>query len=518
MLAPDMDHSLIELHISSDASKVGYGVVAYSRCYVVGEEACCRVILAKARVAPLKVQTIPRLKLTAAVLAACVGSQLQTELNREFADVVFWTDSMTVLNYIRNESYQFKTFVANRISTIHSLTKVNQWRYVPSNQNVADYVSRGIRFSEDDIKIWREGPGFLKRSKEFWSTTKIECITTQLELKESVGVHLVADEPGMHQLVSYYSDWKRLLKALAWLSRYKCYPLMTYCGRTDITLRLGLLNVEEIDLACMDLIRFVQCRVSEKEVRMLQSSGSKSKMKAIGSPLRKLNPILLDGLLCVGGRLQGTAWCETRKHPIILPSKHLVADLILQHYYKTEGHVGSTQVMATVRERFWVLRGGTAVRRIVGNCIHCRRRNARPAQQLMAPMPLVRVGDGEFPFLSLGVDYFGPLTVKQADSEDLEVLTPAKLLLLRENVTNFSDLPLSNKYSRRWQQASYLAKVFWKRWSREYVSLLQQRHKWTKLERNLREGDLVVICSDFREKDKWPLGLVQRAIQGKDGQ
>ncbi|TNN20866.1 Gag-Pol polyprotein, partial [Schistosoma japonicum] len=333
---------------------------------------------------------------------------------------------------------------------------------------------------------------------EFWPTTKIECITTQLELKESVGVHLVVDEHGMHQLISYYSDWKRLLKALAWLSRHKCYLLMTYCGRTDMTLRLGLLNVEEIDLACIDLIRFVQSRVFEKEVRMLQSSGSKSKMKAIGSPLRKLNPILIDGLLCVGGRLQGTAWCETRKHPIILPSKHLVTDLILQHYHKTEGHVGSTQVMATVRERFWVLRGGTAVRRIVGNCIHCQRRNARPAQQLMAPLPLVRVGD--------------------ADSEDLEVLTPAKLLLLRENVTNFSDLPLSNKYSRRWQQASYLAKVFWKRWSREYFSLLQQRHKWTKLERNLREGDLVVICSDFREKDKWPLGLVQRAILGKDGQ
>ncbi|TNN12510.1 Gag-Pol polyprotein [Schistosoma japonicum] len=301
MLALEMDHSLIELHIFSDASEVEYGVVAYSRCYVAGEEACCRLILAKARVAPLKVQTIPRLELTAAVLAARVGSQLQTELDRELADVVFWTDSTIVLNYIRNESSQRKTFVVNRVSTTHSLTKVNQWRYVPSKQNVADYVSRGIRFSEDDIKIWSEGHGFLKRSKEFWPTTRIECITTELELKESVGVHLVVDEHGMHQLISYYSDWKRLLKALAWLSRYKCYLLMTYCGRTDITLRLGLLNVEEIDLACIDLIRFVQSRVFEKEVRMLQSSGSKSKMKAIGSPLRKLNPIIIDELSCVGG-------------------------------------------------------------------------------------------------------------------------------------------------------------------------------------------------------------------------
>ncbi|TNN04864.1 Gag-Pol polyprotein, partial [Schistosoma japonicum] len=274
---------------------------------VAGEEECCRLILAKAGVAPLEIQTILRLELTAAVLAARIGSQLQTELNREFSDVVSWTDSMIVLNYIRNESSQFKTFVANR-------------RYVPSKQNVADYVSRGIRFSEDDIKIWSEGP----------------------ELKKSVGVHLVVGEHGMRQLISYYLDWKRLLKALAWLPRYKCYLLMIYCGRADITLRLSLLNVEEIDLACLDLIRFVQSRVFEKEVRMLQS---------------------------------------------------------------TEGHVGSTQVMATVRER-----------RIVGNRIHFRRKNARPAQQLMAPLSLVTVGDDEFPFLSVGVDYFGSLTVKQGRS------------------------------------------------------------------------------------------------------
>ncbi|TNN12532.1 Gag-Pol polyprotein [Schistosoma japonicum] len=88
-----------------DASEVGYGVVAYSRCYVAGEGACCRLILAKARVTLLKVQTKPRLELKAPVLAARISSQLQTESDRDS---------------------QFKTFVANRVSTIHSLTKTGK--------------------------------------------------------------------------------------------------------------------------------------------------------------------------------------------------------------------------------------------------------------------------------------------------------------------------------------------------------------------------------------------------------
>ncbi|KAH9592803.1 hypothetical protein MS3_00004602 [Schistosoma haematobium] len=127
---------------------------------------------------------------------------------------------------------------------------------------------------------------------------------------------------------------------------------------------------------------------------------------------------MINGLLCVGGRLQISSWPESRKHPIILPSKHTITYLILQYYHTLEGHVGATQVMATVRERFWVLRGGLAMRRVIRNCVYCRRRNARPIQQLMAPLPPVRIEGGDYPFLSVGVDYFGSIMVKHGRSTE----------------------------------------------------------------------------------------------------
>ncbi|TNN16387.1 hypothetical protein EWB00_000492 [Schistosoma japonicum] len=65
----------------NNSLEVGCGAVAYCRCYVASEETCCRSVLAKARVAPLKVRAIPRLELIALVLKAHIGSQLKTELN-----------------------------------------------------------------------------------------------------------------------------------------------------------------------------------------------------------------------------------------------------------------------------------------------------------------------------------------------------------------------------------------------------------------------------------------------------
>ncbi|GFU39300.1 uncharacterized protein TNCV_3811431 [Trichonephila clavipes] len=69
---------------------------------------------------------------------------------------------MIVLSWIRKESYQLKTFVANRIATIQEMTSSEQWRYVATEDNPADFVSRGM----DSLKLktcelWWNGPKFL---------------------------------------------------------------------------------------------------------------------------------------------------------------------------------------------------------------------------------------------------------------------------------------------------------------------------------------------------------------------
>ncbi|KAK0154145.1 hypothetical protein N1851_003769 [Merluccius polli] len=92
-----------QLHHFSDASEVGYGTVSYLRLEK-NSKVHVAFMMGKARVVPLKQTTIPRLELTAAVLAVRVDSMLQKELQLKLEKSVFWTDSTTVCGARRVQS------------------------------------------------------------------------------------------------------------------------------------------------------------------------------------------------------------------------------------------------------------------------------------------------------------------------------------------------------------------------------------------------------------------------------
>lgn len=112
-----------------------------------------------------------------------------------------------------------------------------------------------------------------------------------------------------------------------------------------------------------------------------------------------------------------------------------------------------------------------------------------------------------------------PLTVFSDDPRDSEPLTPNHLLLLK------SDSPMppgtfqrDDLFSRRrWRQIQYLADIFWKRWSREYLPLLQSRQKWLHPRRNLTVGDVVLVAAENTNRNYWPLGRIQQVFPEKKG-
>ena len=80
------------------------------------------------------------------------------------------------------------------------------------------------------------------------------------------------------------------------------------------------------------------------------------------------------------------------------------------------GHLGQEYVLSSLRQLYWIIKGRSAVRRVVSQCFLCRKLGAARGEQLMANLPRERLTPEDPPFTSVGVDYFGPLYVQQGRS------------------------------------------------------------------------------------------------------
>ena len=133
--------------------------------------------MAKSRVAPLKSVTIPRLELTAGTVSVKVAALLQDELGCPDMIVSYWTDSTIVLGYICNKIKRFRTYVANRVSLIHNYSSENQWKHVTSEDNPADFSSRGLSSkSAEKVKMYFNGPTFLWNEEDKWPVQVVQSV------------------------------------------------------------------------------------------------------------------------------------------------------------------------------------------------------------------------------------------------------------------------------------------------------------------------------------------------------
>ena len=132
-----------------------------------------------------------------------------------------------------------------------------------------------------------------------------------------------------------------------------------------------------------------------------------------GSSIYRLDPVLDDVILRVGGRLRRTATPEDRKHPAILGKHHHVSTLILHHVHVQTGHGGRNRMLSQVGKTSWITNCNSAARKILSHCVTCRKNRARPAEQKMADLPSERLVVDLPPFSNVGLDYFGPFEVRK---------------------------------------------------------------------------------------------------------
>ena len=414
VLPDDADESVIELHHFSDASTKAYGCCSYLRVINKLGNAQVSLLVSKARVAPLKSVTLPRLELQGAVMSAQCDAMLRQELDLSISNSYFWVDSEIVIKYILNESRRFHVFVANRVSIIQELTDPKQWHHIAGKNNPADIVSRGLNPGDLEVDRWFHGPEFLRSGHADVDKCVLDIGLPydDPELKvASRSCHMVISDQFEHpidKLASHFSNWYRLKRAVAWWIRLMDRLL----GRASKG-GTKFLSVGDLKNSELVILKHVQRKCFPNEIEKLTGD------KAVGksSNLRSLDPMLDNhGLIVVGGRLRRCSLNKSFKHPYLISSNHPVARLIVSECHEV-AHNGCEWVVGLVRKKFWITGLRRLVKGILKGCVKCRKLFAAPCSQKMADLPPERIESHNPPFSYTGVDCFGPFLVKQGRSE-----------------------------------------------------------------------------------------------------
>lgn len=116
-----------QLHIFCDASLKAFSAVAYWRLSF--SDGSLQVILvgSKSRVAPLKTMSVPRLELLGALLATRLGKLITNEHEMKITKRFLWSDSRTVLLWVKTDPREYQTFVAHRLTEILDLSDPSEW-------------------------------------------------------------------------------------------------------------------------------------------------------------------------------------------------------------------------------------------------------------------------------------------------------------------------------------------------------------------------------------------------------
>ncbi|XP_068225616.1 uncharacterized protein [Palaemon carinicauda] len=128
----------------SDGSYVGYVVAAYL-VLSNGKEVHSCLVMGKARLAPLKPVTTPRLEITSATVSVKLAQQILQATDIDIEKVKYYTVSTTVLHYIHSNTKIFPIFVTDSVRIIRDFSLTHQWDYVNTSDNPADIASRGAR-------------------------------------------------------------------------------------------------------------------------------------------------------------------------------------------------------------------------------------------------------------------------------------------------------------------------------------------------------------------------------------
>ncbi|KAH7714794.1 Pao retrotransposon peptidase family protein [Aphelenchoides avenae] len=377
---------LVQLHVFVDASDDAYGAVAYLRVEPETGSTYCVLLFGKNRIADRKVKlSIPRKEL----LAAIVGCRVITFLRKEMLD------------------------------------------------NPADVLSRGA--TVDELKVhplWWTASPWLKEEEKLWPRQPVSFQPFSEEIlgldakppKEIMSFALQQDLPSSYALQQaqpkgLFNDLRLMLTPAV-----RTYPRIRGIMVNVLRFVGAMLRVKGREFRLPFLKPFTRAgaeeysRHSQRYLYLLRWNAAEL---ALVWNTQMLHPPTQsqcaqfnvhrapDGLLRCMGRLANSGLPSNTINPVWLPEKTWIATYLVHTLHVLHTHASVETTLASLRRRFWLVKGRRHVKMIIRkNCHACRVAHGPPFRiPDYANLPSERLHMSR-PFTHIGLDLFGPFHVR----------------------------------------------------------------------------------------------------------
>ena len=290
----------------------------------------------------------------------------------------------------------------HRVNEILRLSNRVNWGHCPGEQNPADLGSRGCKASVlKSSELWWKGPFWLSYPEESWPVpiNMNETVESRQEIKKTAVVSPVMIEVNCLTNIfeiGRFPTLKRLLKVTSLVMRFISNVRAKKIGR----------EIYERPITA--------CEIKQAEIMWVKAAQLQLQQQGNYNQLAQgLGIVKNEGLLRCQGRLQHSELEREGRKPLILPKEHPFTTLVIKSCHERVLHSGLRATLAEVRSRFWIPKGRQAVKSILGKCLKCKRHEGKAfSSPQPASLPEFRVRRA-VPFSKVGVDFAGPLFIKE---------------------------------------------------------------------------------------------------------
>jgi len=297
----------------------------------------------------------------------------------------------------------------HRINEIRLNSNILDWNFIPGKYNISDICTRPLKINEFlNNRYYLTGPNLLHENISFeLNDSKIS--DDERKIEKILQVHYTSNTV-FKPIISWqnYSSWIKLIRYVSciklvvrrWLNvKRKVFPQIQRKVTSEI-----------FNASVTVVLKLIQMESFSNELSILLCNSSlKSNNKML-----PLNPIINNDLIKVGGRLNRSRDLpESSKHQIILPTYHYVTQLIIKYIHESNHHCGRDQTLSFVRLNYWIINAKSVIRKVLSDCLYCKRLRVKPNPQFMSSLPLERLAIHQPPFTHTGIDYFGPILIKK---------------------------------------------------------------------------------------------------------